>query len=342
MQIPVNAPQGAADAASSSTTARRSVDRQRAPRRCPRATSTSCRARRSRRAVRGEIRASLRRRGRDPEHARHRRAVPLGEERSLGGGVAPRRGRRVDFPAGRPCRPRRLCARRAERPRRSTTTRGPGPAPGRAWVLRALRFCRRPGHVARGASSSRRRVGGSAGSITALRRLLPGHGARLPGGAALGGPPRPGFPGREADILARAGALPAALARDGDRVSPGRILVAAPDHHLVVEGDRVRVTRGARENLHRPSIDVLFRSAAVAWGPAVIAVLLSGMLDDGTAGLWSVKRRGGYALVQDAEDAEYPTCRATRWPRWTSTKSCPRFPCRRASPSSCSGRWIAR
>ena len=105
------------------------------------------------------------------------------------------------------------------------------------------------------------------------------------------------------DILKRAGELPAMHPRDGELIRNGRIYVAPPDNHLVIEDGRVRVTHGPKENRHRPAIDPLFRSAARWYGPRVIGVVLTGALDDGTAGLLSIKRRGGVAIVQDPEDA---------------------------------------
>jgi two-component system chemotaxis response regulator CheB len=109
------------------------------------------------------------------------------------------------------------------------------------------------------------------------------------------------------DILSRSGALPAGHALDGERVLPGRIYVARPDHHMLVRPGTVEVSRGPRENHTRPAIDPLFRTAARAYGPRVIGVILSGALYDGAAGLLAVKQRGGFAIVQDAEDAMVPS-----------------------------------
>ncbi len=104
-------------------------------------------------------------------------------------------------------------------------------------------------------------------------------------------------------ILSSAGKLPAKHARDGEPIIADRIYVAPPDHHLLLHDTQVRVVRGPRENGHRPAIDPLFRTAAYAFGPRVIGVILSGALDDGTAGLVSIKSRGGLAVVQDPNEA---------------------------------------
>jgi len=107
-------------------------------------------------------------------------------------------------------------------------------------------------------------------------------------------------------ILDRLSALPVSVAKAGAPVRPGTAMIAPPDMHLLLDRDRVRLVNGPRENRHRPSIDVLFRSAAVAYGSRVTGVVLSGMKDDGAAGLWAIKRRGGAAVVQEPSDAEYP------------------------------------
>ena len=107
-------------------------------------------------------------------------------------------------------------------------------------------------------------------------------------------------------ILSRAGSLPAVHPDDGDAFRPGRIYVARPDCHLMIRDGRLSVRRGPRENNSRPAIDPLFRSAARAAGQRVIGVVLSGNLDDGTAGLLSIKQHGGVAVVQAPETAHYP------------------------------------
>ena len=91
-------------------------------------------------------------------------------------------------------------------------------------------------------------------------------------------------------ILDRAGPLNATNPEDGEKIAPGRVCVARPDHHLLLESGRVRLTRGPKENRHRPAVDALFRTAAVAHGPRVVGVILTGARDDGTAGLLAIQR----------------------------------------------------
>lgn len=107
-------------------------------------------------------------------------------------------------------------------------------------------------------------------------------------------------------VLQRTCPLPVLSPQDKQPLEMGRVYVAPPDRHLLVMGDRIRVVRGPKENRHRPAIDPLFRSAAWSFGPRVVGVVLTGMLDDGTAGLWAIKMCGGVSVVQDPEDAYYP------------------------------------
>jgi len=149
-------------------------------------------------------------------------------------------------------------------------------------------------------------VGSSAGGVRALRGLL--HG--LPKDLAASVVVVNHIPARgKSDLpllLASAGPLAAKAVEDGESMKHGAIYVAPADRHVVIEKGRLRLTRGPRENRVRPCIDTLFRSAAVDLGPRVIGVVLSGTLDDGTAGLWAVKDRGGVAMVQQPSEAEYP------------------------------------
>ena len=104
------------------------------------------------------------------------------------------------------------------------------------------------------------------------------------------------------EIMGRNGAFRARHPKDGERFEPGWIYVAPPDHHLMIERDRVIVTRGPKENRNRPSVDALFRSAAYYYREQVIGIVLSGALDDGTSGLWNIKRMGGIAITQELSE----------------------------------------
>lgn len=109
------------------------------------------------------------------------------------------------------------------------------------------------------------------------------------------------------DILSRAGPLAARHPIDGERLQYGRIYVAPPDHHLVLDGNAVRLDHGPTENGLRPAVDPLFRSAARSFGARVIGVVLTGSLDDGTAGLAAVREAGGVTVVQDPTEAFAPS-----------------------------------
>jgi two-component system chemotaxis response regulator CheB len=106
-------------------------------------------------------------------------------------------------------------------------------------------------------------------------------------------------------ILSRAGTLPAKHPEDGEALRSRHIYVAPPDYRLVIEPDRVRLSHSPKENGHRPAIDPLFRSAAMAYQKRVIGVILTGLLDDGTAGLAMIKQKGGIAIAQDPEEAMF-------------------------------------
>lgn len=149
-------------------------------------------------------------------------------------------------------------------------------------------------------------VGASAGGVDALTTLVAGLPEDLPVSVFVVLHTSPESPGVFAHILDRAGPLPARYAEDRERILPGRVYVAPPDQHLVIEPGKVRLTRGPKENRFRPAVDPLFRSAAQVFGPRVVGVILTGWLDDGTAGLWAVKERGGTAVVQHPEDAFAP------------------------------------
>jgi two-component system, chemotaxis family, protein-glutamate methylesterase/glutaminase len=150
-------------------------------------------------------------------------------------------------------------------------------------------------------------LGTSAGGIEALRTIVAALPEDFPVALCVVMHTAPEGPSVLPEILDRASRLVAVHPRDGERLKPGRIYVAPPDYHLVLEPGRLRVTKGPKENRFRPAIDPLFRSAAQVFGPGAIGVILTGSLDDGTSGLDVIKRLGGTALVQDPEEALYPS-----------------------------------
>jgi two-component system, chemotaxis family, protein-glutamate methylesterase/glutaminase len=146
-------------------------------------------------------------------------------------------------------------------------------------------------------------IGASAGGVEALTTLARGLPAHLDAAVCIVLHLHAGAESKLADIFSRAGPLPAVQARGGERLVAGLIYVAPPDRHLIVRGGHVVVVRGPHENGLRPSIDVLFRSAALAYGPRAVAAVLSGTRDDGVAGASAIGARGGCVFVQDPEDS---------------------------------------
>ena len=147
-------------------------------------------------------------------------------------------------------------------------------------------------------------MGTSAGGVSALRQLVAGLPAGFPAAVFVVMHSSPEFASKLPEILSSSGALPAHAAVHGERIRAGEIYVAPNDNHMTVHRDFVRVTRGPKENGHRPAVDPLFRTAARMYGNKVIGVVLTGTLSCGTEGLMAIKSHGGVAVVQS--DPEYP------------------------------------
>lgn len=146
-------------------------------------------------------------------------------------------------------------------------------------------------------------VGGSAGALDVFRTLAGALPKDLNAAIFMVLHLAPDYPSRLKDILGRVTPLKVLQAHDREPIQHGHIYVAPPDQHLTIERDHMRVQRGPRENRHRPAIDPLFRTAARVYGARVTGIIMSGYLDDGAAGLLAVRSRGGYAIVQDPDDA---------------------------------------
>src|SRR5258708_10179011 len=146
-------------------------------------------------------------------------------------------------------------------------------------------------------------IGASAGGVETLTRLVKALPADLPAAVFVVLHVSRHSNSALPKILSRAGKLPATHPRDGQAIVHGQIYVAPPDFHLLIREGSVHLVRGPTENGNRPAIDPLFRTAARAYGPRVVGVVLTGLLDDGSAGLYAIKSRGGVAVVQDPDDA---------------------------------------
>ena len=146
-------------------------------------------------------------------------------------------------------------------------------------------------------------IGASAGGVEALKKVVQGLSPDIQASffVVLHFPPfqKSHLP----EILSKVGVFPANHPRNGDSIQPGRIYVAPPDQHLLVKDGRIELWRGPKENYVRPALNPLFRTAAETYGPRVIGVVLTGLLDDGTAGLIEIKKRGGITVVQDPDEA---------------------------------------
>lgn len=149
-------------------------------------------------------------------------------------------------------------------------------------------------------------IGASAGGLTPLKTFVSSLPANFTGSVFIVLHIPPFSESRLAFILSKAGPLKAVQPKDGEEIKSGMIYVAANDHHLLIEGSKVYMKKGPKENRFRPSIDALFRSAAYVYGSRVIGIVLSGLMNDGTSGLWSIKRMGGITIIQAPEDADYP------------------------------------
>jgi two-component system chemotaxis response regulator CheB len=149
-------------------------------------------------------------------------------------------------------------------------------------------------------------VGASAGGVEALTRFVAGLPSDLPYAVLVTLHLPSGAPSVLARILDRNGPLPAEPAVHGAPLEPGTIHVAVPDRHLLVYDHRIALTQGPTENGHRPAVNALFRSVAVAFGQRAVSVVLSGVLDDGTLGSAAIRSRGGTTIAQSPSDALFP------------------------------------
>lgn len=146
-------------------------------------------------------------------------------------------------------------------------------------------------------------IGGSAGSGSVLRNLVGDLPDNFPASVFISTHVPAHGPGFLTEILASSAKLPISQVVDGQPIEQSRIYLAAPDRHLLLIGETIRLGTGPRENMARPAIDPLFRSAALSFGPRAVGVVLTGMLNDGASGLATIKDQGGTTVVQHPLDA---------------------------------------
>ena len=147
-------------------------------------------------------------------------------------------------------------------------------------------------------------IGASAGGISAVKKVICGLPADLPAALFLV-IHMPPHPSNLAEVLSKSSRLPTLEATQDQPIQRGTIYVAPPDHHLFIDNDRILLWQGPKENRQRPAINGLFRSAAVGYGERVVGLLLTGIMQDGTTGLWWIRRYGGIVVVQDPSEAEF-------------------------------------
>ena len=149
-------------------------------------------------------------------------------------------------------------------------------------------------------------IGTSAGGVEALQRVVRDLPPNVDAAIVVVMHLHPTAKSYLAEILGRVGQVPVISTEDGMKLEPGHIYVPRPDYHTLIQRDHLHLSHGPKENRYRPSINTLFRSAAQSFGPNAVGVILTGSLDDGTVGLWDIKRAGGLTVVQDPEEALFP------------------------------------
>jgi two-component system chemotaxis response regulator CheB len=149
-------------------------------------------------------------------------------------------------------------------------------------------------------------IGASAGGVEALSETVAGLPADLDAAVFVVLHLPAQSPSLLPMVLQRRTSLPTLSPSDGEPIRPRHIYVCPPDRHLLLRSGAVQLTRGAKENGHRPAVDTLFRSAAHTFGARVVGVVLSGAMDDGALGLRAIASHGGMPIVQDPEDAAFP------------------------------------